>query len=129
MPKDAPRYLIGVGTPEDSSKQFRCGVDMFDCVLPTRNGRTGGAFTSTGNKHPQCTNTRQTQAARYAVSVFGLPPLFKKAYLRHLYQAKEMLRGDDFASQSAFFLDLTNQTGNQTATSPNFGVSFKPDKQ
>jgi len=48
MPKDAPRYLMGVGTPEDLVAAVARGVDMFDCVLPTRNGRTGQAFTSCG---------------------------------------------------------------------------------
>jgi queuine tRNA-ribosyltransferase len=48
MPKDAPRYLMGVGTPEDLVEAVARGVDMFDCVLPTRNGRTGQAFTSRG---------------------------------------------------------------------------------
>ena len=48
MPADAPRYLMGVGTPEDLIEGVNCGVDMFDCVIPTRNGRTGSAFTSRG---------------------------------------------------------------------------------
>ena len=48
MPADAPRYLMGVGTPEDLIEAVYRGVDMFDCVMPTRNGRTGGAFTSRG---------------------------------------------------------------------------------
>ncbi|MEQ1924467.1 MAG: tRNA guanosine(34) transglycosylase Tgt, partial [Pyrinomonadaceae bacterium] len=48
MPPDAPRYLMGVGTPEDLVEAVYRGVDMFDCVMPTRNGRTGGAFTSHG---------------------------------------------------------------------------------
>src|SRR6185437_15963861 len=48
MPRDCPRYLMGVGTPEDLIEAVACGVDMFDCVLPTRNGRTGQAFTSRG---------------------------------------------------------------------------------
>lgn len=52
MPGDAPRYLMGVGTPEDLIEGVNCGVDMFDCVIPTRNGRTGSAFTSCGeNKY------------------------------------------------------------------------------
>lgn len=48
LPVDAPRYLMGVGTPEDLIEAVNCGVDMFDCVIPTRNGRTGSAFTSRG---------------------------------------------------------------------------------
>ncbi|MBO0236850.1 tRNA-guanine transglycosylase, partial [Vibrio parahaemolyticus] len=48
MPQDAPPYLMGVGTPEDLVEAVYPGVDMFDCVMPSRNGRTGGAFTSDG---------------------------------------------------------------------------------
>jgi queuine tRNA-ribosyltransferase len=48
MPNETPRYLMGVGTPEDVLEAISHGIDMFDCVLPTRNGRTGGAFTSRG---------------------------------------------------------------------------------
>src|SRR5947209_2754685 len=48
MPTDAPRYLMGVGTPEDLLEGVEHGVDMFDCVIPTRNGRTGSVFTSDG---------------------------------------------------------------------------------
>ncbi len=48
MPSGQPRYLMGVGTPEDLIEAVARGVDMFDCVLPTRNGRTGQAFTSRG---------------------------------------------------------------------------------
>ncbi|MCO5334122.1 MAG: tRNA-guanine transglycosylase [Pyrinomonadaceae bacterium] len=48
MPAGRPRYLMGVGTPEDLVEAVGCGIDMFDCVIPTRNGRTGSAFTSRG---------------------------------------------------------------------------------
>ena len=48
LPEDKPRYLMGVGTPEDLVEAVARGVDMFDCVLPTRNARNGMAFTSTG---------------------------------------------------------------------------------
>jgi len=48
LPEDKPRYLMGVGTPADIVAAVRCGVDMFDCVMPTRNGRNGFAFTENG---------------------------------------------------------------------------------
>ncbi len=91
MPSDAPRYLMGVGTPEDIVEAVRNGVDMFDCVLPTRNGRTGGAFTSVGDlnirnakfafdESPLDENCRCSVCRRYS-----------RAYLRHLYNTKEML--------------------------------------
>ncbi|MGB7203285.1 MAG: tRNA guanosine(34) transglycosylase Tgt [Pyrinomonadaceae bacterium] len=90
MPQDSPRYLMGVGTPEDLIEAVSCGVDMFDCVLPTRNGRTGGAFTSRGKL-----NIRN---AKFALSDDPLDPdcgcsvcnRYSLGYLRHLYQAGEM---------------------------------------
>jgi queuine tRNA-ribosyltransferase len=62
MPKDRPRYLMGVGTPEDLVEAVACGVDMFDCVLPTRNGRTGQAFSSAGRLNIK--NARWSQDMR-----------------------------------------------------------------
>ena len=90
MPKDKPRYLMGVGTPEDLLEAISQGVDMFDCVLPTRNGRTGGAFTSLGKINIR--NARFLEDAgpldpECSCSVCGR---YSRAYLRHLYQAGEM---------------------------------------
>ena len=90
MPFDAPRYLMGVGTPEDLIEAVNCGVDMFDCVIPTRNGRTGSAFTSHGKL-----NIRN---AKFALDSGPLDPecscsvcrRYSLGYLRHLYQAGEM---------------------------------------
>ncbi len=90
MPADAPRYLMGVGTPEDLVEAVGHGVDMFDCVIPTRNGRTGGAFTSRGK-----INIRN---AKFALDDEPLDPdcgcsvckRYSRGYLRHLYQAGEM---------------------------------------
>jgi queuine tRNA-ribosyltransferase len=90
MPADAPRYLMGVGTPEDLVEAVGHGVDMFDCVIPTRNGRTGGVFTSRGKL-----NIRN---AKFALDNEPLDPdcscsvcrRYSRAYLRHLYQAGEM---------------------------------------
>jgi queuine tRNA-ribosyltransferase len=90
MPFDAPRYLMGVGTPEDLLVAIGKGVDMFDCVMPTRNGRTGSAFTSLGKL-----NIRN---AKYALDDDPLDPdcrcsvcrRHSRGYLRHLYMAGEM---------------------------------------
>jgi len=91
MPADFPRYLMGVGTPEDLVESVYRGVDMFDCVMPTRNARNGMLFTSSGRL--------VIKNARY----FDDPePVdagcncytcrnFSRAYLRHLYMAKEIL--------------------------------------
>jgi queuine tRNA-ribosyltransferase len=91
LPEGKPRYLMGVGTPADILFAVSRGVDMFDCVLPTRNARNGMAFTSAG--------PLAIKQARYAED--PLPPdgdcgcptcrSFSRAYLRHLYLQKEIL--------------------------------------
>jgi queuine tRNA-ribosyltransferase len=106
MPADSPRYLMGVGTPEDLIEGVARGVDMFDCVIPTRNGRTGSAFTSRGKL-----NIRN---ARFADDPNPLDPdcscsvcrRYSLAYLRHLYQAGEMSAATLISHHNlAFFLD------------------------
>ena len=106
MPKDAPRYLMGVGTPEDLVEAVARGVDMFDCVLPTRNGRTGQAFTSRGKlniKNAQWTNDSRPLDESCRCSVCRR---HSRAYLRHLYMAGEMLASILLTHHNlAFFLD------------------------
>ena len=106
MPADAPRYLMGVGTPEDLIEAVYRGVDMFDCVMPTRNGRTGGVFTSRGKL-----NIRN---ARFVTDDAPLDPececsvcrRYSRAYLRHLYQAGEMLAATLISHHNiAFYLN------------------------
>ena len=106
MPKDAPRYLMGVGTPEDLIEAVNCGVDMFDCVIPTRNGRTGSAFTSKGKL-----NIRN---AKFTADSSPLDPdcgcsvckRYSLGYLRHLYQAGEMTASIMISHHNvAFFLE------------------------
>jgi len=94
LPSEKPRYLMGVGYERDLVAAVASGMDMFDCVLPTRNGRNGHAFTRTGQLHlrnacfkgdmgvldEKCTCSTCTQG-------------FSRAYLRHLYMSKEMLGG------------------------------------
>ena len=106
MPKEAPRYLMGVGTPEDLVEAVARGVDMFDCVLPTRNGRTGQAFTSRGKlniKNAQWTNDSRPLDESCGCSVCRR---HSRAYLRHLYMAGEMLASVLLSHHNlAFFLD------------------------
>jgi queuine tRNA-ribosyltransferase len=106
MPDDAPRYLMGVGTPEDLIEAVHRGVDMFDCVMPTRNGRTGSAFTSRGK-----INIRNS---RFADDPEPLDPeclcsvcrRYSRAYLRHLNMSGEMLAATLLSHHNlAFFLD------------------------
>jgi len=106
MPADRPRYLMGVGTPEDLVESVARGVDMFDCVLPTRNGRTGQAFTSRGKLN--------IKNARYASDTMPLDEncgcsvcrRHSRAFIRHLYLAGEILASVLITHHNlAFFLD------------------------
>lgn len=91
LPKDKPRYLMGVGTPLDILRGIEAGIDMFDCVLPSRNARNGTLFTSRGKVN--------IKRAQYTEDDSALDPecgcytcrTFSRAYLRHLYQARELL--------------------------------------
>ena len=91
MPQDKPRYLMGVGTPEDLVEAVRRGVDMFDCVLPTRNARNGYLFTSTGmvrirnSQFQQDTRPLDENCDCYTCQNYS------RAYLRHLDKAGEIL--------------------------------------
>ncbi|MDQ3803777.1 MAG: tRNA guanosine(34) transglycosylase Tgt [Acidobacteriota bacterium] len=91
MPSERPRYLMGVGTPEDLIECVARGVDMFDCVLPTRNGRNGQAFTSRGRLNIK--NARWASDARPLdeACACAVCRRHSRAYLRHLFMAGEML--------------------------------------
>jgi queuine tRNA-ribosyltransferase len=91
LPENAPRYLMGVGTPEDILDAVMLGVDFFDCVLPTRNARNGTLFTSSGK-----ISIKQAQYAEDGRSVDETCTCYtcrhySRAYLRHLYLSKEIL--------------------------------------
>lgn len=91
MPPDRPRYLMGVGTPEDLVEAVRRGMDMFDCVLPTRNARNGWLFTSSGVlKLRNSRFARDTRAVDEHCGCYTCTH-YSRAYLRHLQQANEIL--------------------------------------
>jgi queuine tRNA-ribosyltransferase len=106
MPRSRPRYLMGVGTPEDLLEGVSHGVDMFDCVLPTRNGRTGQAFTSRGKLNIKNARwTRDTRPLDEACRC-SVCRRHSRAYLRHLYLTGEMLASMLLTHHNlAFFLD------------------------
>ena len=91
LPEQAPRYLMGVGTPQDILEAVRLGIDLFDCVLPTRNARNGTLFTSSGKlsikqaQHAEDARPVDEQCGCYTCRHYS------RAYLRHLYLAKEIL--------------------------------------
>jgi queuine tRNA-ribosyltransferase len=91
LPQDKPRYLMGVGTPEDIVEAVRLGVDMFDCVMPTRHARNGYLFTSTGVvRLRNSVNRTDTGPLDEHCSCYTCQN-YSRAYLRHLDQCSEML--------------------------------------
>ena len=91
MPADKPRYLMGVGTPEDIVEAVRRGVDMFDCVLPTRNARNGHLFTSTGILRLRNARYRDDLGPLDAECDCYACRNFSRAYLYHLDKCNEIL--------------------------------------
>lgn len=91
LPKDKPRYLMGVGTPANILEAIERGVDMFDCIMPTRNGRNGQLFTKDGimNMRNQKWSKDFSPIEKYGASF--VDTLYTKAYLRHLFIADEIL--------------------------------------
>lgn len=110
LPKDKPRYLMGVGTPANILEAIERGVDMFDCVMPTRNGRNGMLFTKNG--------TMNMHNKKWANDFSPIDPdgasivdhVYSKAYLRHLIMSGELL-GMQIASihNLAFYVWLTQE--------------------
>jgi queuine tRNA-ribosyltransferase len=107
LPADKPRYLMGVGTPEDLVNGVAAGIDMFDCVMPTRNARNGSLFTSFGKIH--------IKNAKYAADQRPLDPncgcvtcrTVSRAYLRHLYTNDEIAASVyNTIHNISFYLDL-----------------------
>ncbi len=91
LPQDRPRYLMGVGTPDDILEAIARGIDMFDCVLPTRNGRHGHAFTRRGAINLR--NARHADDPRPLDEESSWPPArtYARAYLHHLVKSNETL--------------------------------------
>jgi queuine tRNA-ribosyltransferase len=114
LPQDKPRYLMGVGTPANILENIALGVDMFDCVLPTRNARNGMLFTTQGIIN--VTNKKWANDFSPIDETLGgyASTFYTKAYLRHLMQAKEIL-GAQIASMHnlTFYLWLVKEARKQ----------------
>jgi len=102
MPKDKPRYLMGVGTPEDLVNCISNGVDMFDCVIPTRNGRNGQLFTRFGKINIKNAKYKNDLSPIDETSPCEASQKYSKAYLHHLFNTKEIL-GCRIATQHNLF--------------------------
>jgi queuine tRNA-ribosyltransferase len=90
MPEDKPRYLMGVGTPEDLVENVARGVDMFDCVMPTRNARNGTIFTSYGKINIKKATFKEDNTPIDSECDCMVCKTYSKAYLNHLFRAKEI---------------------------------------
>ena len=110
LPADKPRYMMGVGTPSNILESIARGVDMFDCVMPTRNGRNGMLFTWEG--------TINLRNRKWADDFSPIDPegtsfvdtLYSKAYLHHLVIAQEMLAAEIASEHNlAFYLELVRR--------------------
>lgn len=113
LPTDKPRYLMGVGAPEDLVNGIQRGIDIFDCVLPTRLARHQAAMTRTGRLN--LLNATHAHDARPIDETCGCYTCqhFSRAYLRHLIVAKEILASTLVSIHNVFFLlDLTRQARN-----------------
>lgn len=110
LPEDKPRYLMGVGTPINILENIALGVDMFDCVMPTRNARNGMLFTAHGTINIKNKKWENDFSAIDDMDITFVDTLYSKAYLRHLFAAKELL-GKQIATihNLGFYLWLTRE--------------------
>jgi queuine tRNA-ribosyltransferase len=110
LPSDKPRYLMGVGTPANLLENIALGVDMFDCVMPTRNGRNGMLFTSEGIINIRNKKWETDFSCIDAAIENGISNVYSKGYVRHLFVANEIL-GLQIASLQnlSFYLHLVTE--------------------
>jgi queuine tRNA-ribosyltransferase len=110
LPKDKPRYLMGVGTPSNILENIALGIDMFDCVMPTRNARNGMLFTSEGIINIKNKKWENDHSLIDSNGTSFVDTRYSKAFLRHLFQAGEIL-GAQIASlhNLAFYLWLVRE--------------------
>lgn len=110
LPEDKPRYLMGVGTPINILENIALGIDMFDCVMPTRNARNGMLFTAHGSINIKNKKWEDDFSPIDDMDITWVDTMYSKAYLRHLFAAKEML-GKQIASihNLGFYVWLTRE--------------------
>ena len=110
LPEDKPRYLMGVGTPTNILENIALGIDMFDCVMPTRNARNGMLFTANGTIHIKNKKWENDFSPIDEMDITFVDKMYSKAYLRHLFISKELL-GKQIASihNLGFYLWLVRE--------------------
>lgn len=114
LPKDKPRYLMGVGTPQNILEAIERGVDMFDCVMPTRNGRNGMIFTSEGIMNMRNEKWKKDFSPLDVNGTSYVDRVYSKAYLRHLFISSELLAMQIASIHNlAFYLWLVGEARKQ----------------
>ena len=114
LPKDKPRYLMGVGTPQNILEAIERGVDMFDCVMPTRNGRNGMLFTMNGVMNMRNEKWKNDFSPLDEFGTSYVDAAYSKAYLRHLFISKELLAMQIASIHNlAFYLELVKEARRQ----------------
>ncbi len=103
IPSDRPRYLMGVGKPDDIIGAVSRGIDMFDCVLPTRSGRNGQAFTSSGPINIRNSKYKNSEKSLDEGSDNPICKEYSAGYIHHLFNAKEMLGGMLLSLHNIYF--------------------------
>ena len=132
LPTGKPRYLMGVGTPEDLVEGVAAGVDMFDCVMPTRNARNGHMFTRFGDLKIRNARYKSEDAPVDATCSFYTCQNFSRAYMHHLDRCGEML-GPMLSSihNLHYYLNLMQEVRDalDAGKFAAFVLQFKQDRQ
>jgi queuine tRNA-ribosyltransferase len=114
LPHDRPRYLMGVGTPANILESIALGVDMFDCVMPTRNGRNGMVFTRKGFMNMLNNKWKDDHSPLDEEGTSFVDQQYTKAYVRHLFKSGEVLGGMVASLHNlAFYLWLASEAREQ----------------
>ena len=132
LPKEKPRYLMGVGTPEDLVENVKRGVDMFDCVIPTRNARNGQLFTFNGKINIRNAKYKEDFSHIDSNGFSPMSTIYTKSYLHHLFKTEEIL-GYRIATQHnlRFYIEIMKtmqlkiQEGKFSSWSKNFLENYR----
>lgn len=124
MPKDKPRYLMGVGTPDDIFAAVEAGIDMFDCVNPTRLARHGSAYTTDGQIAIKAARYKEDKSSLDESCDCKVCTTYTKSYLRHLFKAQETLGPRLITYHNLYFLKRLMENI-QMAIKENRFISYK----
>lgn len=121
MPRERPRYLMGVGTPYDLLEAIGRGIDMFDCVLPTRNGRNGQALTWHGRVNIKQARHSEDESPLDAECACPVCTGYSRAYLRHLFNVEEMLGPRLLSEHNLWFYAALTKKAREAIAAQDYG--------